>query len=227
MTNAIEDFWAIEEVENVYYGTPGAAQYIDLSTTNSLNNKEPHRPPHSPSKVRIVHGSGLSLYFLTQAQSNKSVNIQADPRVSGSILVPPPKPGEGVSVFFYGIAHQLSLDGEFPSFASKDIDERTVMMTRLCVDRDDYAQQFNQASILAEETDLRLFRIVLTEAWYNGGVCEEGSNLEINATRPISFVMNDGNSILTRRMVDSQLPLSKGSTETSPENILRHLGMSA
>ncbi len=207
-----EGFESINQVKQIYFGD-GAPQYINLATVN----REDGTP--YPSNVRIVHGSGLSMYFVTQSMSHKLQDIQNNPRVSGSIMVGPPKPGEGVSVFFKGVAHKLSKDENFPSFAPANEDERGTMMNRLCVDREDYADKGNNIAILSEKTDLRLCRIVLTEAWYNGGVCDENYDLEINASRDIKFVISDGEPITSRYMVDSRLPLPSNTAEVSAKEV--------
>ncbi len=146
-----QDFSPVQYIKDVF----GAAEYINLSTI--LEDGRPH-----PSNVRVAHGHSLSLYFLTEASSNKSKNIKRNPNVSGSLLIPPPKPGEGVNFYFHGVAQMLSKDGLTASLYRVSEDERVKQITALACGREDYSKNINY--LLDEKSDVRLHRIFLTEA---------------------------------------------------------------
>ncbi len=190
----MDDFVAFEAIKALYQ----KAEYINLSTVGGEGNV-----PH-PSNVRIVHGHGLSLYFLAEATSKKSQDIQVNQHIGGSLLIETPKPGAGVNLYFNGIAHMLSANKKTPSLLPPHSNEREGMIRNLSQNRADYNDNVDE--IILEQTDLRLHRVVLTKAWYNGGIYKKDSSVEANATQTIKIVSDKSCPLIRRYMVDGRQP---------------------
>ncbi len=208
----MDDFVTIDTIKALYR----EASFIYLSTT-----REDGRP--HPSNARVTHGHGLSLYFLSEATSAKSTHIASDPRVGGSMLIRPPKPGTGFNLYFDGFAQVVSKDDLPASLLPVSYDERERAIRALCAGRDDYAA--NMDDILAEKGDLKLHRIVLTQAWFNGGIYKEGSGVESNATRNLKIVGDKACPLLRRYMVEGDAPLPDYAMEVPEEMIRAQLGL--
>ena len=185
----MEDFVSVEKIKGLFE----SSKYINLSTIR--DDGTPH-----PSNVRVAHGHSLSMYFLSESTSQKSKNIGIDQRVSGSLLIEPPKPGTGVNLYFNGIAHRLSPDEDIPSLLPGYTKERENAVRALCSGRADYADKIHD--ILNGKTDLILHRILLTQAWYNGGIYSEDDEVEVNATRSLRIVGDKACPLVRRYLVD-------------------------
>jgi hypothetical protein len=203
----MEDFVSIDEIKALFK----EASYINLSTI-----REDGRP--HPSNVRVVHGHGLSLYFLSETTSAKSTHIADDPRVGGSMLIGKPKPGTGFNLYFDGLAQVLSKDNLPASLIPVSYDERQKAITALCAGRDDYASNIDD--ILSEKGDLKLHRIILTQAWFNGGIYKEGSDVESNATRNLAIVSDKECPLVRRYLVEGDKPIPDYAMEL-PEAAIR------
>lgn len=208
----MEDFVSPEQIKDLFR----YAQYINLSTIR--DDGTPH-----PSNVRITHGHSLSMYFLSEGTSQKSRNISNDQRVSGSLLIESPKPGTGFNFYFNGIAHRLMHDEATPTLLPGYKNEREGAIRALCSGREDYAAKVDD--IVNGKTNLILHRILLTQAWYNGGIYSEDSEVEINATRSLRIVGDQACPLVRRYLVDDRYPTPNHSINLPSNHVQRALSV--
>ncbi len=202
----MDDIAPLDSIKRLF----NEAFYIHLSTIEEDGSSY-------PSNVRVAHGHSLSLYFLTETDSNKAFNIGRDPRVSGSLLINMPEPGKGVNLFFKGLAHQVSLTGDSPSLLPATYAEREIMIKSLSEGRKDYRESVDK--ILSGQANLGLYRIVLTEAWYNGGIRTNGSQIETNLKAPLKIVGDKACPLIRRYFVDGNKTIPDHVVEISPTQI--------
>lgn len=210
----MEDFVSLETIKELY----SQSDYINFSTLREDGH------PHMAS-ARVSHGHSLSLYFLSEVFLTKSQNVIRDPRISGNLMIERPRPGTGFNMFFDGVAQVIAKDGSTSSLLPVRANERENKIRALCAGRGDYAE--NVEHILAEKGDLRLHRITLTQAWYNGGIYNNDSPFEDTATKNLEIVGDKACPLVRRYFVDADKPTPDYAIALPPTVIRAALGFAA